>query len=222
MSATAKRVRRSTREDQLVTTAVRLSDWAQTHFNQVIIGVVVLVAIIAVLVFAANSRNNSAQEGERQMGSALALMEQGDINAARATFQQVAERRGGKQAAAALFFMAECDLRQNNFEAAQDAFDAYLARSEQYPMFEAAALMGRGLSFEGTQEYGEAAASMGAAVEKLDEKDPRCAEAAFAAGEFYQRAGQSSQALKYFEIAARVGTGDLKARAEVAVDMLGD
>ena len=220
MSATAKRARRHIREDQLVTTTVRFSEWAQAHFNQVIVGIVALVAIVAVLVFAANSRENSARESERQMGSAMSLMLQGDYNAAKSSFQQIVDRSGGKQASKAYFFKAECEFKQGSFEDAMADYDSYLANSADYPEFEVAALVGKALCLEGVRNYVEAAAAMATAVDKMDPKDPRYGDAALSAGDLCAAARQPREGLKYYQLASEHGTGDVKARATVAVELL--
>ncbi len=221
MSATAKRAaRRQMREDKLVTTTVRFTEWAQDHFNQVIVGIVALVAIVAVLVFAANSRESNARQAEQQMGSAMALMLQGDYNAAKTSFQQVAERHGGKQGAAARFFKAECAAKQGNFEEALTDYDAYLAEVNDYPVFEASALVGKAACLEGMKNFAEAAPAMAAALAKIDTQDPRYADTAFAAGDLYMVSGNSREALTYYKLAAEHGTGDVKARAKVAVELI--
>ncbi len=219
-TTTARRAKKNLKEDQLVTTTFRLTDWAQAHFNQVIIGVVALVAVVAVLVFVANSRESGAKQAERQMGDAMTMMAQGEYASAKGSFQQVSERFGGAQGAAARFFKAECELKQSDYQAAADDYDAYLARVKDYPLFEAAALMGKALALEGLENYIEAANAMAAAADKLDAKDPRRFDALFSAGEFYQRAGRVNDAVKYFEMVAKEGTGDLKDRATIAAAML--
>ena len=220
MTATARRAKKSIREDQLVTTAVRASEWAQDHFNQVIIGIVALVAAVAVLVFVANSRENNAREGERQMGSALALMQQGDLNAARGSFEQMVLRQGGQQQAAARFFKAECELRLGNYAQAVTDYEAYLARKADYPIFAAAAAIGRGLAFEGTRQYAEAAAAMSEALEMLDKADPRYHDTAYRAAAFYEQAGNRAEALRLYEIVADGATGPLRDQARIAVTSL--
>ena len=95
-----------------------------------IVGIVALVALVAVLVFAANSRESSAREAERVMGAAMTLMMQGDYNAAMASFQQVVERHGGTQAVAASYFKAECESSQGSFEKPLADYDAYLAERQ--------------------------------------------------------------------------------------------
>lgn len=219
MSATANRARHI-KEDKLVTTTVRFSEWAQAHFNQVIIGIVVLVAAVAILVFAANSRENNARQADRILGSAMALMLQGDYTAAKASFQQVVDRHGGKQGANARFFKAECEATQGNFEQGLADYDAYLAVVSDYPEFEASALVGRALCLEGMKNYLEAAPAMAAALAKLDPKDPRYADTAFSAGDLYMLAGDSKEALTYYKLAAEHGTADVKSRATVAVELI--
>ncbi len=221
MSATAtkKAARKHIRDDKLVTTTVRFSEWAQAHFNQVILGIVALVAVVAVLVFAANSRESNARQAERVMGSALALMLQGDYGAAKSSFQQVSERFGGQQAVAARFFKAECASKQGNFEEALADYDAYLADYSEYPEFEGAALVGRALCLEGMKNYIEAAPAMAAAVAKLDPKDPRYGDAALSTGDLYTLTGNGKEALTYYRLASEHGSGDVKARATVAVEL---
>jgi tetratricopeptide (TPR) repeat protein len=219
-TTTARRHKKNLSEDQLVTTTFRLTEWAQAHFNQVIIGVVALVAVVAVLVFVANSRESGAKQAQREMGSALTLMTQGEYATAKGGFQQVADRFGGAQGTAARFFLAECELHQNDYKSAADDYDKYLARVKDYPMFEASALVGKALALEGLNNYLEAAKSMAAAVDKLDPKDPRHFDSAYTAGEFYQHANQSADALKYYEMVAKDGTGELKDRATVAAAQL--
>jgi tetratricopeptide (TPR) repeat protein len=220
MGGTARKTSKQVREDRLVTSTVRLTEWAQAHFNQVIIGIVALVAVVAVLVFAANSRESNERQAERLMGSAMSLMLQGDYNAAQASFQQVVERHGGKQAVAARYFKAECEYNQGNYEQALADYDAYLASSSEYPVFESAAFSAKALCLEAMQSFGEAATAMAAAVGKLDPKDPRYGDAALTAGDLYTAASQSQEALKYYKLASEHGTGDVKSRADVAIDLL--
>lgn len=220
MTATARRAKKSIREDQLVTATVRASEWAQEHFNQVIIGVVALVAAVAVLVFVANSRENNARESERLMGSAMALMQGGDLNAARASFEQIHQRQGGEPAIAARFFKAECELQLGNYAQAVVDYEAYLARKDDYPVFAAAAAVGRGLAYEGTQQWPQAAASMVEALALLDEKDPRYYDTAFRAASYYDEQGERVEAIKYYEMVAENGAGRIRDRARIALASL--
>ncbi len=220
MAATARRAKKHIKEDQLVTATVRVSEWAQEHFNQVIIGVVALVAVVAVLVFTANSRVSGAREADRQLSSALALFQHGDLSAARTGFAQVYQGHGGGAGAMAHFFTGECDLRLGDYSQALSEYDAYLADKDDYPLFEASALMGKGLCYDGLSNWTEGAATMVKAMGVLDKDDPRYYEAAFRAGQYYSRVPDSEEARKYFEIAAKARDADLRSRADVAAELL--
>jgi len=220
MTTTARRVKKSLKEDQLVTATFRLTEWAQEHFNQVIIGVVALVALVAVLVFASNSRESNARQAEREIGAALLLYQQGDFGAAGTTFQQIVDRHKGKQAAAARFFKAECDLRLGNYQQAVDEFDTYLEKRADYPLFESAAAIGKALAWEGLHNYPEAAKTMAEAIQTLQPEDPRYFDSVFQTADFYLKAGNPGEALKFYEMVAADGSGELKSRATVAVAML--
>lgn len=220
MTATARRAKKNIREDQLVTATVRASEWAQDHFNQVIIGVVALVAAVAVVVFVANSRENNAREAERQLGSALTLMQQGDFNSARASFEQINQRQGGERAVAARFFKAECELRLGNYAQAATDYEAYLARKADYPLFAAAAAIGRGLAYEGTRQWTDAAAASAEALTLLDKEDPRYYDTAYRAAIFYEQAANTAEAVRHYEIVAEGATGQLRDRARIAVGAL--
>jgi TolA-binding protein len=219
--STRKRVKKNIKEDQLVTWAVRMSRWTQEHFNQVIVGVVVLVAVIAVSVFMANSRQGSSREAVLQMSSALNLYQSADYESARASFEQISARYGGQDAAMALFFIGECHLRQGRHADGLAAYDRYLATYKDYPTFRASAIYAKALCYEGLENYPDAASTMVALLDVVDEKDPRYVDGAFQAGEFFARAGNTEQAATYFRIVADKGTGDLKERAAVAAALLG-
>jgi tetratricopeptide (TPR) repeat protein len=216
-----KRRKKNIKEDQLVTMAVELSQWTQAHLNQVIAGVVVLVGIIAVLVFTAQSRQGASREGERMMSSAMGLMQQGEYESAKASFQQIYQRYGGKSGAAARFFRAECDLRQGQFAQALAGYDDYLASADKFPWFRASALAGKAVSYEGLENYAEAAKTLGELTEVVDAADPRYLDAAIQAGEFFAMTGDLESSAKYYHIVAEKGSGEMRDRAEVALELMG-
>ncbi len=220
--STRKRVKKNIKEDQLVTAAVSTSRWAQEHFNQVIIGVVVLVAVIAIAVFTANSRQGASRQAETQLASAMSLFSNGEYEAARSSYEQIDDRFGGKNGTVAKFFKAECELRLGRYADALVSLDAYLGEAGDFPEFRESALYAKAMCYEGMENYSEAAAAMIAALELMDDQDPRYLDGAFQAGEFYARAGDMASAGKYFREVAGKAAGNLKDKAEVAAVLISE
>lgn len=218
--ATRRRVKKNIKQDQLVTYAVSFSRWAQEHFNQVIIGVVVLVAVIAVAVFTANSRQGSSRQAAVQMASAMAMYGSRDFDSARSSFDQIADRYNGRVGARARFYRAECELHLQRFSEALASYDAYLDVADKDDTFRVSAIIGKSLCYEGMQNYAEAANTLVTLLATLPPDDPRYLDSAYDAGEFFARAGDDAQAAKYFGIVADKAEGSLKDKAQVAADLL--
>lgn len=222
MATKRKVVKKNIKRDPLVTYALKASNYAQEHFNQIVIGVVILVGVIAVLVFTANSRQTSAKQARQQLATAMALYQQQDYEAAKTSFEQIYQRHKGSNQLVAKYFKAECELRQRNFSQGLVDYNLYLDKAADYPAFEGAALYGKALCQEGLEDYSGAAATMEKLHRSLDEDDPRYLDSAFQAGEFFAKAGQNDRAAEYFQTVAKKGSGALKDKAAVAASLLGD
>lgn len=215
-----KRRKKNIKEDQLVTLAVRLSQWTQDHLNHVIAGVVLLVGIIAVLVFTAHSRQGASKEGARQMSNAMGLLQQGEFESAKASFEQIYQRHGGRNAAAARFFRAECALRQGQFAQALAGYDDYLANADKFPWFRASAMSAKSICHEGLENYAEAARTLAELTTVVEPSDPRYLDAAIQAGEYFAVLGDIEQATKYYQMVVDEGSGAVRDRANVALALL--
>jgi tetratricopeptide (TPR) repeat protein len=221
MATKRKVVKKNIKKDPLVTFALKVSTYAQEHFNQVIIGVAVLIAVIAVVVFTANSRQSSARQAERQLAQALALYQQQDYEAAKATFGQVYSRFGGRGGAIAQYYKAECEMAQRNYAQALMDYEAYLDRAGDFDEFRAAAVYSSAVCHEGLENYELAATTMERVLEIVNEDDPRYLDSAYKAGELFAKAGNNERALHYFQTVSEKGSGRLKDRADAAVGLLG-
>jgi tetratricopeptide (TPR) repeat protein len=204
--ATTKRTRKkSYKEDRLVTYSVTFSRYVQEHFNQVITGVVILVAVIAILLFVNYSRRSATQDSERYLGAALALFRQGDIAAAKTSFEDITSRYSQTRAGAvASYFHGECALRLVSYPEAGRAYDAYLEKSEKFPEFMTAAKIGILMQI----------------TETLHQNDPRYAESLFRAGMLYKKAGMTEDAIRCFTRLSEDDTGFYKEEAEIALAAL--
>ena len=220
MATKRKVVKKDIKRDPLVTYTLKVSRYAQEHFNQIIIGVVVLIAVIAIVVFTANNRRSSAAQSERQLAQAMALYGQRDFEAAKVTFGRVAERFGGRNGAIARYYKAECEYMLRNYTQALQDYESYLDVSSDFPTFTSAAMYAAALSQQGVGDVRRAAEMMEQAHQSFDPADPRYLTSAFQAGELFARAGDYERAAQYFQTVADEATGSLKEKAVANVTLL--
>jgi tetratricopeptide (TPR) repeat protein len=220
--ATKRRVKKkSLKQDQLVTYSLKASKFAQDHFNHVLTGIIVLVLIIAGAIFITQSRKSAASTSEKYLGAALSLMRQGDVAAARTSFQDTFDRYSNTRAGAvALYFKAECDLTLKNFGEAKNEFDAYLERSDKFPEFRTAAVIGKAMALEGMNQLSEAAAVLDQLITQLNPKDPRYTASLYRAAIFHDKTGNSEKAVQYLQTIVDTGTGPYQEEAEVKLAAL--
>ncbi len=215
--ATKRRIRKkSIKEDRLVTYSLKVSQYAQEHFNQVLTGVVILLVALAALLYITHSRRAASQNSERYLGAALALYRQGDIGAAKTSFQNVNDMFSKTRAAViGTYFLGECDLKLGNFTEAVASFDSYLDKSEKFPEFTVAATIGKAICLDSLGQFADAAATLEQLIGDLSQDDPRYAESLFRIGSSYKKAGETEKAIQYFTEVVEKGSGPLKEEAEV-------
>jgi len=220
--ATGRRTRRkSYKEDRLVTWSLKVSSYVQEHFNQVITGAAVLVAIIAIVLFVNYSRRSSAMDSERYLGAALALYRQGDVAAAKTSFEDITSRYSQTRAGAiASYYLGECSSRLNSFAEAGRAYDAYLEKSKKFPEFIIAAKIGKAVALDGSQRYADAASILDQLTGSMDPTDPRYAENLFRAGTLYRKAGMMDDAARCFTKLSDGDPGPYQEEAEIALTVM--
>ena len=220
MATKRKVVKKDIKQDPLVTYALKASQYAQEHFNQIIIGVVVLVAVIAVVVFVSNNQRQTTGQSERQLAQAMSLYQQRDYEAAKVSFNSIADRFGGRSAALARYYKAECEFKQRNYSQALMDYEKYLDVSSDFSEFKPAAMYAAALSQEGLGNIDEAAGMMEQAHHSFEETDPRFLTSAFRAGELFAKAGNNERAAHHFETVSDKASGSLKEKADVAITLL--
>lgn len=221
MAAKKRLKKREIKEDQLVTYALKLSNYIQEHFTQVISGIVVLVAAIAIILFAAQSRRNTATAAENELALAMNQYQAGDRSQAGTAFANLADRYSGHSSGkVALYFLGEVYLSQFKFEEALAAYGRYLDRAGLEGQFGVAARIGQAFCHEGLGNFAEAASSLADLSEKMDQTDIRYYEVLYHAGVFYNENGDRDQALEFFRRVSDGATGELRDRAAVRVSLL--
>jgi tetratricopeptide (TPR) repeat protein len=215
--ATKRKIRKKRiKEDQLVTYSLRISQFAQEHFNQVLIGIVGLVVIVAASIFITQTHKSSAANSEKYLGAALALMRQGDVAAAKTSFQDTYDRYSNTRAGTmALFFKAECDLALKNYGEALNSYQAFLKKSNKFPDFEVTATIGESLALESLYRLSEASDMLERLVTTLDHNDPRYANCLYRLAGFNDKLGNSEKAVQYLQKIIDMGAGPYLEEAEV-------
>jgi hypothetical protein len=157
------------------------------------------------------------------MGAALGTHDAGRTTPQpRTAFQQVAERFGGAQGAAARFFKGECELNQSDYKEPPPRITKRLSRARQgLPDVRGLRADGKGDGTRGgpSKTTSKAANTWPLQSTRSDAKDPRHFDAAYSAVSSIS-ARSPADAIKYFEMVAKDGTGDLKDRAAVKAQML--
>ena len=209
------------KEDQLVTRALQTSQWIQSHFTQVVVGVAVLIAGVAIVLFTANARRNTAQAAEQQLAQGIHQYQNRAIPDARTTFLNLSDRYSGhRPGQVATYFLAQCYLAENRFDEALVSFDRYLSQADPDEYFVYAATIGKAVSYEGQGKYVEAAQTLEQVLQNLPEKDPRRTDVMFRSAVFYQRAQQEEEAKRLFALVADEDTGRLKPQADMWLAIL--
>ncbi len=215
-----RKVKKNIKEDQLVTLALRVSNYTQDHFTQVVSGIVILIAVIAVILFTAQARRNTARAAERELAVAMNQYQTGQKDLASASLANVADRYSGHHPGlVALYFLGECYLSQYRFDDARTAYERYLDRAGDDDLFAYAGRIGLAVCHEGLQEFLEAARLMDDLSEVMDPADVRYNDVLFYAATFYKDARQHDKALEFYRQVAE-STGPLRARAATWINLL--
>lgn len=212
--------RKSIKEDQLLNVTLRVSRIVQEHFTKVVSGIVVLIAAVAIILFTAQARRNSASTAERELSLAMNQYQLGDREQAGTAFANIADQYSGETGETALYFLGECRMAQFRFEEAIDAYERYLAKAGSKADFSVAAKIAESLCYEGLAQFGKAAELAEGLSKTMDPEDARYNEVLYNAGVFYREVGKPATALEFFRRVSEDATGPIKNRASVWVALL--
>jgi tetratricopeptide (TPR) repeat protein len=212
---TRKRLKkRQMKEDQLVTTALKVSNFVQERFSHVITGVVVLIVIVAIVLFASQARKNSGRAAERDFAVAMNQYQTGQLEQAGTAFASLADQHSGRRSGkAAMYFLGETRMAQYRYQEALEAYDRYLDKAGDSGEFSHPAMIAKGLCYEGLGQFRMAAELMDSASKLLGPDDARYYDVLFNAGTFHWEAGNATAAAEFFRRVSEEATGPLKDRA---------
>lgn len=209
------------KEDPLVTAALRVSGFVQAHFTQVITGVVVLVAAIAIVLFMANARRGAVGESERQLAFAMDQFLLRSFESASTSFQGIADRYANHAAGqTSMYFLGECYLSLYRYQEAVDAYDRYLDSVGSGATFSVAATIAKAYAYEGLTQFEPAAEVLTTLADTMSPDDARYVDVLFGAGSFWEQAQDVQRAIGFYTRVAELATGTLKSRADVKLALL--
>lgn len=218
MAAKKRIKKRRMKEDQLVTFTVKASQFIQQYFTHVVIGLVVLVVAAGAILISGHLRRSAARASEREFALAMSQYNVRDLQAATASFKQIADKYGSTAGGEiSRYFLGKSLLAQGNYDEALQSFDRYLSKSPKDAPFRSAATIGKATCMEGLRNFAPAAEALEELSHTLDKKDPRYLEILYQTGSDFEQAGSRDKAVELYRRVATDATGTLKDRASVAL-----
>jgi tetratricopeptide (TPR) repeat protein len=145
----------------------------------------------------------------------------GQFEQAGTAFASLADQHSGRRSGkVALYFLGETRMAQYRYQEAIEAYDRYLDKVGDSSEFSLAAIIAKGLCYEGLGQFREAAELMDSASKLMDPGDARYYETLFNAGSFYWEAGDGRVALDFFRRVSEDATGPLKDKAAMWVSLI--
>jgi TolA-binding protein len=188
------------KEDKLVTTAFKLSEWIQKHLNQVLLvaGGVVLVAIVVFFIFSSKAKRN--QKAAELFGKATLEFQTGNASQAITDLHTVMEKYGGTEdAGQATFYLATVYFYAKDYARSQATFQRFVEKyKDEDPLLLASAQAGIA---ECQMENGEFQAA-GDNYLKAVSSEPDgflAPQYLFSAGRAYLKADQKERAKEVFK-----------------------
>ena len=126
----------------------------QERFTQVIAGVVVLLAVVAIVLFSAQARRNSSKLADREFAVAMNQFQTGQVELAGTAFATMADQYSGRRIGQlSMYFLAQAHLAQLRYQEAIEAYDRYLTKAGSEAEFSQSARIAKGYCYEGLRQY---------------------------------------------------------------------
>jgi TolA-binding protein len=186
------------KEDKLVTTAFKLSEWIQKHLNQVLMGAGGAVLLALVIFFIFSSKAKREQKAAELFGKATMEFQTGNVNQSITDLQAVMDRYGGtKNASQAAFYLAIVYFYTKDYAKSQAIFQRFLEKHKD-PLLLASAQAGIA---ECNMESGEFQAAGDNFVKAVSFKPDGllAPQYLFSAGRAYLKANQKEKAKEIFQ-----------------------
>lgn len=140
--------KRQMKEDKLVTTTFRVTEFVQTHSRTFIITLAALVAVTAVVVFTISSRSARSKEAARLLGRAYLTTAVGNAELSATDLKTIVEDYGSSSSAPlATYYLADLYFRDGRYEEALKYFQLYVDEYHHNQFLTVASLVGAADSY---------------------------------------------------------------------------
>lgn len=191
--------KRQMKEDKLVTTTFKVTEFVQRHSRTFIIALAALAAVTAVVVFTLSSRSAKSREAAQLLGRAYLTMTMGNAELSVNDFETIVEDYGGSPSAPlATYYLADLYFRNGRYEEALKYFQLYVDGYHHNQFLTVASLVGVADSY---MELGRPA-SAGEFYLKAFQTDTSGLEATkqlLRSGQAYLLAGEKENAKEVFQ-----------------------
>jgi tetratricopeptide (TPR) repeat protein len=191
--------KRQMKEDKLVTTTFKVTEFVQTHSRTFIIALVALAAVTAVVVFTISSRSARSREAAGLLGRAYLTMTVGNAELSVSDLKTIVEDYGNSSSAPlATYYLADLYFRNGSYEEALEYFQLYVDEYHHNQFLTVASLVGVADSY---MELGRPA-SAGEFYLKAFQADTAGLEATrqlLRSGQAYLLAGEKQKAKEVFQ-----------------------
>lgn len=149
--------KRQMKEDKLVTTTFRVTEYVQKHSQSFIIALAALAAVTVVAVFVISSRSAKSREAAGLLGRAYLTMTMGNAELSVNDFKTVVENhKGSPSAALAAYYLGDLHFRNGSFEEALKYFQLYVDAYHHNEFLTTASLLGAADSYMELGRYASA------------------------------------------------------------------
>jgi tetratricopeptide (TPR) repeat protein len=191
--------KRQMKEDKLVTTTFKVTEFVQTHSRTFIITLAALVAVTAVVVFTISSRSARSREAARLLGRAYLTTTMGNAELSATDFKTIVEDYGKSSSAPlATYYLADLYFRDGSYEEALKYFQLYVDEYHHNQFVTVASLVGAADSY---MELGKptSAAEFYLKAFQADTAGLEATKQLLRSGQAYLLAGEKQKAKEVFQ-----------------------
>ncbi len=217
---TKKRIsKKELKEDVFVSFFFNSWEYIKTHQNQLFIGVIAIIIIIAGISWYFNSREAAKAESSARFAEAISFYNSGDMASAEELLKMVRNRYGSTmEGAFSRYFLGKIAMAQGNNEQAISHFEDYLSKAGGYPFYKDSAREAIAICMINERRFDKAAQiylELSSEKEE-DEKEEYLEKAA----ETYEMTGTKGKALKIYRQLLDLKEGLAKKKIEIKISIL--